>query len=182
MRIYLPTTLAGLRAAVAAGEFGPAPLAAHTVTPALREWYASGDEEELEYVATMAAALDSLRLLSQATPPDGQPRRVVVAADVPDSAVSRGGTEAASRQLGAPSHGGSSSDGVRVSLVVLGEPVRLSQVVSAHVDDPEAAGDVAAAAAALPAADVGDDDAQWLVDGLEDHELQWFARQELPSL
>jgi len=34
-------------------------LVAHAVTPALREWYAEGDEEELEYVAfTRAAPLE----------------------------------------------------------------------------------------------------------------------------
>jgi uncharacterized protein DUF6912 len=36
--------------------------------------------------------------------------------------------------------------------------------------------------AALPAADKGDDDAQFAVDGAEGHELLWFASQELPYL
>ncbi|MFC9292460.1 DUF6912 family protein, partial [Streptomyces sp. NPDC057052] len=42
--------------------------------------------------------------------------------------------------------------------------------------------DVTAAVAALPAADAGDDDAQFVVDGAEDHELLWFAVQEIPNL
>ena len=33
-----------------------------------------------------------------------------------------------------------------------------------------------------PAADKGDDDAQFAVDGAEGHELLWFASQELPYL
>ena len=38
MRVYLPTTLGGLSAASAAGAFTGAPLPAHAVTPAMREW------------------------------------------------------------------------------------------------------------------------------------------------
>jgi hypothetical protein len=32
------------------------------------------------------------------------------------------------------------------------------------------------------AADTGDDDAQFTVDGAEDHELLWYATQEIPNL
>ena len=39
-----------------------------------------------------------------------------------------------------------------------------------------------AAAAALPAADRGDDDAKFPVDRAEGHELLWYAAQELPYL
>ena len=46
----------------------------------------------------------------------------------------------------------------------------------------DAEADVTAAAAALGAADAGDDDAQFVVDGAEDHELLWFATQEVPGL
>jgi hypothetical protein len=38
MRVYLPSTLPALAAALADGEVGPVPLAAYAVTPALREW------------------------------------------------------------------------------------------------------------------------------------------------
>ncbi|MGC3002338.1 DUF6912 family protein, partial [Streptomyces sp. G35A] len=51
-----------------------------------------------------------------------------------------------------------------------------------HVDAPDAQADVAAAADALPAADAGDDDAQFVVDGADDHELLWYATQEIPNL
>ena len=60
-----------------------------------------------------------------------------------------------------------------------GSPVPLSQVVSALVDDVSASDDVRRAVAALHAADDGDDDARFVVDGVEDHELAWYAAQAL---
>jgi hypothetical protein len=133
---------------------------AYAVTPALREWYTEGDEEELEYAATTAAARASLRRLAGS---DGPARRVVLAVDVPDGAARP-----------APD--------VDRAAVRLAGPVDLGQVVSALVDDPAAAGEVAAAASALGAAEAGDEDAAFLVDSVEDHELGWYAAQELPAL
>jgi hypothetical protein len=133
---------------------------AYAVTPALREWYTEGDEEELEYAATTAAARASLRRLAGS---DGPARRVVLAVDVPDGAARP-----------APD--------VDRAAVRLAGPVDLGQVVSALVDDPAAAGEVTAAASALGAAEAGDEDAAVLVDSVEDHELGWYAAQELPAL
>ena len=81
---YSPQVLA-LADALTKGEVGEAPLHAFAVTPALREAYASGDDEELEYVAMPPAARQSLRLL--AGDQDAPRRRVVLAADVPDREV-----------------------------------------------------------------------------------------------
>src|SRR5580692_6659490 len=114
MRVYLPATLPVLAGALAAAEIGPAPMQAFTVTPALREWYAQADLEELEYAALTHAARASLWLL-------------------------------------------------------LADPDALLAVP-----------DVSAAVDALGAAEAGDDDAQFLVDGAEGHELMWYATQELP--
>src|SRR5918912_3588028 len=83
MRVYLPSTLARLAAAHSAGAFD-GPLDAHAVTGAVREWYVSGDLEELEYAAFTEAAEASLRLLAGG---GGPHRRVVVAADVAGAAV-----------------------------------------------------------------------------------------------
>ncbi|MEO3798784.1 hypothetical protein [Nonomuraea sp. B1E8] len=163
MRVYLPCTLPGLAAAVEAGEVGPAPLTGYAVTPALTEWYASGDTEELEYVALTEAARASLRLLA-AVGGRAAPRRVVVAAEVPDREVSAGvGLEERGR-------------------VRLAGPVPLAKVAAVHVDDHDAVADIEAAIAALPASDAGDDDAKFTVDGAEAHELMWYATQEIPEL
>ncbi|SNS48392.1 DUF6912 family protein [Actinomadura mexicana] len=167
MRVYLPSTLTLLAGVHAAREIAPAPLAAHAVTPALREWYAGGDQEELEYAAMSAAARTSLRLL--AADPSVPRRRVVLAAEVPDDQVSWTRGDAA---LG---------NGDR-ALVQIAAPVPWKRIASGHVDDPDAVPDVAAAAQALAAADAGDEDARFTVDGAEGHELLWYATQELAHL
>jgi len=70
MRVYVPTTLAGLAQLRDAGSL-----------PASVERYvADGDDEQSEYAALMAAAVDAAALL------DGPGRRVVVVADLADSA------------------------------------------------------------------------------------------------
>ncbi|RKS76456.1 hypothetical protein BZB76_1811 [Actinomadura pelletieri DSM 43383] len=166
MRVYLPSTLTLLAGIHAAREIGPAPLTAHAVTPALREWYAGGDLEELEYAAMSAAARASLRLL--AADPSVPRRRVVLAVEVPDQAVSWAGNA----ELGNDDR----------ALVEVSAAVPWGRIASGHVDDPAAVADIAAAAEALPAADAGDDDARFTVDGAEGHELLWYATQELPHL
>ncbi|NEA24843.1 DUF6912 family protein [Actinomadura bangladeshensis] len=165
MRVYLPSTLPLLAGVHAAREIGPAPLAAHAVTPALREWYASGDLEELEYAAMSAAARASLRLL--AADPSAPRRRVVLAAEVPDTAIAWSNTDLA--------------NGDR-ALVELSTTVPWKKIASGHVDDPDAAPDITAAVEALAAADAGDEDARFTVDGAEGHDLLWYATQELPDL
>lgn len=161
MRVYLPATLPLVATAYAAGDVSALGAAAHAVTPALRESYAGGELEELEYAALTAAARDSLRLLVD--DPDAPRRRVVLAVDVPDAAAQ------ADAALG--------RSGVRVS-----GGIPLSQVAAVHVDDMDAVDTVMAAADALPAADAGDDDAAFAVDEAEGFELLWFAVQELPDL
>jgi hypothetical protein len=158
MRVYLPSTLPALADILAKGETGPAPLRAFAVTPALREAYASGDDEELEYVALLAAARQSLRLL--ADDPRAARRRVVLAADVPDGEVRWTAYD-------------------EPATVVLGAPVSLTTLASGHIDAAAAEPDVAAAAAAIGAADAGDEDAAFTVDSADGHELAWYAVQEL---
>lgn len=173
MRVYLPSTLPGLAEILRSGSVGPEPLPGFAVTPALREAYASGDEEELEYTAMSAASRASLRLLSASggpagSGPDGSgvlpPRRVVLAVDVPDESVRWSADD---------------DDPAAVAVVI---EVPLSRVASGHVDAPEAEPDVAAAADAVPAADAGDEDAAFTVDGAEGHDLLWYATQELADL
>ncbi|MCQ9185476.1 hypothetical protein KMT30_41920 [Streptomyces sp. IBSBF 2953] len=167
MRVYVPLTLPGLAEAHKTGELGAEPIVAYAVTPALREWYLSDDIEELEYAALSRAALASLRLLAAADP--GVPRRrVVVAVDVPDRAAAAD-----------PDRG---LDPAALGEVRVTGAVRLAKAAAVHVDAGDAEADVTAAVEALAAADGGDDDAQFVVDGAEDHELLWFAPQEIPNL
>ncbi len=158
MRVYLPCTLERLRTALETGEVD-AELA-FAVTPALREWYVEGDADELEYAAGLAAARASLRLIASG---GEQPRRVVLAVEVPDG-------------------GARPAPDLDRAAVRLATPVPLRLVDSALVDDASAADDVRRAAAAVAAADAGDDDASFVVDSVEDHELGWWAVQELPAL
>jgi hypothetical protein len=162
MRVYLPSTLPALAGLLRTGQIGPGPLRGYSVTPALREWYSSGDMEELEYVALMHAAKASLRLLHG--DPSAPRRRVVLAIEVPDAQV--------------VSDSGFSEPG----LVQITGSVTIREVASGHVDDPVAAAEIAEAIAALAAADAGDDDARFIVDGADGHELLWYATQELGDL
>ncbi|MGP8301455.1 DUF6912 family protein [Streptomyces inhibens] len=167
MRVYVPLTLSGLAEAHKNGELGgPGPLGAYAVTPALREWYVSDDIEELEYAALNRAAQASLRLL--AGNPQVARRRVVVAVDVPEGAAVADPDRALDQSA--------------LGEVRLAGPMPLSKAAAVHVDAADAEADVAAAAAALGAADQGDDDAQFTVDGAEDHDLMWFGVQEIPEL
>ena len=162
MRVFLPSTLPALSRALQAGQVGPGPVPGFAVTPSLREAYASGDEEELEYVAMTEAARASLRMLAQ--DPAAPPRRVVLAVEIPAEQVK---LDARDKEP---------------ARVLISEAVPVERLASAHVDDAEAGADVRAAADALPAADAGDEDASFAVDGAEGYELGWYATQELPYL
>ena len=164
MRVFLPSTLPALAEVLRTGQAGsdPGPQPGYAVTPALREAYASGDEEELEYAALTEAARASLRMLAndKAAPP----RRVVLAAELPAEQV----------KLDAHDH--------EPARVLVSAAVPLAKLASALVDDAEAGQDVRAAVDALEAADAGDEDARFAVDGAEGHELGWYATQELSYL
>ncbi|BDH03509.1 DUF6912 family protein [Streptomyces seoulensis] len=160
MRVYVPLTLPGLAKAHETGVLAADPFAAYAVTPALREWCGTEDLEELEYAALGEAANASLRLL--AADPEAAPRRIVVAVDVPDRAV-------------APD-----PEGLGEVTVAASAPLAKAAAVHADADDAEA--DVIVAARAVEAAEDGDDAARAAVDGAEDHELLWFATQEIPGL
>ena len=167
MRVYLPATTTVLRALVDEGRLD-GPSTAFAVTPALRQFYAlseaEADTEELEYAALLAAARASLRLVD--VDPFAARRRVVVAADVADSLVSP--VDDPDTERGA----------VRVE-----GAIELRNVVSAHLDVADAEDDVRAAVAVVLEADLGSEDAQFVVDQAEGHELAWYATQEIgPAL
>lgn len=113
VRVYVPMTMTGLAALVAAGRLD-GPLRAHAVTDGLREEWPEGDEDGWEYAALSAAA-DTSRSLAG---PTG--RRCVVAADVPGVAP---------------------VGGEDPTLVDVTADVPWQRIASAHVDTVEGADD-----------------------------------------
>ncbi|MFT3661385.1 MAG: hypothetical protein QM809_08275 [Gordonia sp. (in: high G+C Gram-positive bacteria)] len=160
MRVYLPATLAGVQQLLDDGAWMPLGGTGFALTPALREAYTAGDDEELAEVAQREAARASLRLL--AADESGLPvRRVVVVVERAD-AVPRPDLDDA--------------------VVKISGPVALDQVVAVHVDGADAESAVRAAAAVIDDADLGDEDAELVLGDAEDHDLGWYATQELPFL
>ena len=162
MRVYVPATLAVLQQLVADRSMHAVNATAFAVTPTLRESYAEGDDDELADVALRDAALASLRLLAAE---DGEsdlpPRRAVVVAEV-DDATARPDLDDA--------------------VVRLSGPIAIDCVIAAYVDNADAEPAVRAAIEAVDAADLGDEDAEFTVGDAQDHDLAWYAPQELPFL
>ncbi|OBF72552.1 hypothetical protein A5750_16665 [Mycobacterium sp. 852002-51613_SCH5001154] len=154
-----------LQGLVADGSLRPVNGTAFALTPTLREAYAEGDDDELAEVALREAALASLRLLAD-TEPEGvagslPPRRAVLAAEVGDVSFRPDLDDAVVRLAG---------------------PVALEDVIAAYVDNADAEPAVKKAIEAIDAADLGDEDAELIVGDAQDHDLAWYANQELPFL
>lgn len=163
MRVYIPATVPMLRTLLDEGRLSAVSDTAFALTPALREYYASGDAEELEYAALREAALAALRLVAVELDkdPEARPRRAVLAADV-EGVTPRPDLDAA--------------------VVRLAGPVPLKRIAAVHVDTAEAEEAVRTAAAIVDAADLGDPDAEFVLGDAEDYDLAWYAPQELPFL
>ncbi|WP_433734483.1 DUF6912 family protein [Nocardia sp. CA-129566] len=182
MRVYIPATVPMLRELVANRELRAVGGTAFAVTPTLREAYASGDDEELAEVAMAEAARASLRLLAaereeaagdsgddgDAEDADGPVtyhspvyRRAVIAADV---------------------KGAKLRPDLDDAVVRLAEAIGYDRIASVHVDLAEAEPEVAKAVDVVDAADLGDTDAEFVLGDAEDHQLAWYAAQELPFL
>jgi hypothetical protein len=161
MRVYLPSTMAGLRLLVESGEVGPAPITGFAVTPGLRARYLDEDLEELEYAAMLLAARASLRLID--ADPFAKHRRVVISADVSSTELTV-------------------HDDLDDGVVRVLHPVLMSMVAAVHIDDADAEAAVAAAAEAIVRADIDGGSAQDTVDDAEGYELSWYATQEIGAL
>lgn len=182
-RVYIPSTLRTVTSLVDTDQIPVLGGTAFAVTAALRESYVSGDDEELAEVAQRDAARASLRLLAiegAADPADDDDetdgdsgderpavaeafgrRRVVVVADV-DDVRPRPDLDAA--------------------VVKIPGAVSREQIVSVLVDGAAAEPVVNRAIDLIDAADMGDEDAELAVGDVDDHDLAWFATQELPFL
>lgn len=158
MRVYIPATLSMLERFVGDGVLQPLGGTAFAVTPALREAYSHGDDDQLGEVAIAEAALASLRLL--ASEPESRPRRAVLIVDA--NATPRPHLDHA--------------------VVHIDGPVSMDQVAAVYVDNVEAESAVQAAVAVIDEADLGDEDAELTVGDAQDHDLAWYDRSELPFL
>ena len=163
MRVYLPATLRMLRQLVEDKQLQPLSGTGFALTPSLRESYASGDTEELEYAAMREAARAALRLIAaeQAEGEKTEPRRVVISADVDDVTL---------------------RPDLDHAVVRLSGPVQWKQLAAVHVDTADAEDAVRTAAEVIDAADLGDPDAEFALGEAEDHELSWYAPQEVQFL
>ena len=164
MRVYVPATLAMLQQLVADRTISVVNGTAFAVTPALREAYSGGDDDELADVALREAALASVRLMAGAAGESASglpPRRAVLVAEV-DGATARPDLDDA--------------------VVRLSGPVAVEDVIAAYVDNSDAEAAVLAAIDVVDAADLGDEDAELTVGDAQDHDLAWYATQELPFL
>lgn len=163
MRVYVPATVSMLRDLVDKRELHAVGGTAFALTPALREAYASGDDEELSEVAMAEAARASLRLLADEVHSSSAPmyRRAVIAVDVTDATLRPDLDDA---------------------VVKLDGPIEYERVGSVHMDLAEAESAVAEAVDIIDAADLGDEDAEFVLGDAEDHQLAWYATQELPFL
>lgn len=161
MRVYIPATLPMLQELINDGYLQPRGGTAFAVTPALREAYAEGDDEELAEIALGEAALASIRLLS-ADPDGGLPvRRAVVVADAEKTTLRPDLDDAVVRVSGR---------------------IAMDQVAAVYVDNADAEPAVKAAIEVIDEADFGDEDAELTVGDAQDHALAWYATQEIPFL
>jgi hypothetical protein len=60
--------------------------------------------------------------------------------------------------------------------------IGIDQVVAVYVDNAAAESAVEAAIEVIDSADLGDEDAELTVGDAQDHDLAWYATQELPFL
>jgi hypothetical protein len=166
VRVYIPATLTMLQQLVADGSMHARSGTAFAVTPKLRESYFEGDEDELGEVALREAALASLRLLAaEGAPAEGTAalplRRAVLVAEVDDVTARPDLDDAVVRLAG---------------------PVVMADVVAAYLDNAAAERAVSDAMEVIDSADLGDEDAEFTVGDAQDHDLAWYASQELPFL
>lgn len=164
MRVYLPATFAMLTGLHGTGVMSARSGWGFAATPALLEFYTSGDEDEIGYAAFLDAAEASLRLLAVGDEESFPYRRVVVSVDVADEVVTL-----------APENG--------ESVVALNPAqIRVEDIAAIHIDIEESEEATKAAIAAVDAADLGDEDAELTVGDAQDNFMAFYDPTELPFL
>ncbi len=164
VRVFLPATFAMLTELEETGQLAARSGWGFTVTPALREFYTEGDEEEIEYSAFIEASMASLRLLAIGDEEKFPHRRVVISVDVDDSVVTP------KPDMGEP--------------VVALNPATITKdnLQAIHVDIEESEAATAKAIAAIDNADLGDEDAELAVGDALDNFMAFYDPTELPIL
>ncbi|WP_194289866.1 DUF6912 family protein [Nocardia macrotermitis] len=169
-----------LRELVAEREIRAINDTAFAVTPALREAYASGDDEELAEVAMIEAGRAALRLLAQ------EREAALLADETAADSDEDGGDYSAPvyrrAVIAADVTGATLRPDLDDAVVRLSAAVTYKQIASVHVDLADAEPAIAKAVDVIDAADIGDEDAEFVLGDAEDHQLAWYAAQELPFL
>jgi hypothetical protein len=182
MRIYVPATLDELDAVTHttdAARWTVAPRSAHAVTKELEAALPDEDAEGLEYIAALNAADDSLALI--AGRPDAPHQRVIVTVEVPDAAIGAPGGDAY----------GDDDEPVASEINVTGTVENVA-IVCVHVDEPEAATDIADVLAAADeesdaeaTSDIGEESETALDEALQrvtDRDLLWYDWSEIKGI
>lgn len=167
MRVYVPATFAGVQRLHTDGYIEVEAGLCFAVTPAVREFYSAGDEDELADIVFDDAAAVSLRLLPVDVEDCAVPlprRRVVVSADVEDCIATP------TPQLG------------RGVVTLSPARIALRDIAAIHVDLDDAEAAVGRAVEAVAAADAGDEGAALTVGDAADHYLAWYDPSELRFL
>ncbi|WP_314534572.1 DUF6912 family protein [uncultured Corynebacterium sp.] len=161
MRVYVPATVDMLWQLNESGELTARSGYGFMVTPAVRDFFIEGDEEDFSEYVFDDASRASLRLLATGEVEKFPHRRVVISIDVPDSVVTY------RPELGE-------------SVVSLDPPTfSLQSVAAIHVDVESSEAATRKAIAVIDAADLGDEDAELTVGDALANYLAWFDPSEL---
>lgn len=164
MHVYLPATFKIAQELAENSQFTVRSGYGFALTPALKEFYTEGGDEEIAEFAFDDASRASLRLLAIGDEETFPYRRVVISADVPDTQITFD-----------PDSG--------ESVVVLNPAViTLDQVAAIHVDVSAAEAATKAAIAVIDEADLGDEGAELTVGDALDNFLAWYDPSELDAL
>ncbi|MCX5044554.1 hypothetical protein OG921_15390 [Aldersonia sp. NBC_00410] len=192
VRVYVPATISMLQTLVADRAVAAVNRTAFALTPGLREAYSTGDDDELAEVAMAEAARAALRLIAAEADADNSTAEADADNSTAEADADNSTEEDDSGEKPAPVFRraviAADVDGAELrpdlddAVVRLAGPIEYRQIASVHVDLAEAEDAVAKAVRVVDAADLGDTDAEFVLGDAEDHELAWYAAQELPFL